>query len=51
MESDEKFPVAVGTEVTLSCKAEYELKGDKTVTCTKDTEYSVNGVQPKCGEY
>ena len=51
VKTDVKFPVAAGTELTLSCKAGYRLEGDKTVTCTKDTEFTYTEVKPKCGEY
>ena len=50
MTADRTFPVTVGTVVTLSCKEGYELGGDKTVTCTKDTEFKFS-TEPQCGEY
>ena len=50
MTADKTFPVTVGTVVTLSCKAGFKLKGDNTVTCTKDTEFKFS-TEPQCGEY
>ena len=50
MTADKTFPVTLGTVVTLSCKEGYELGGDKTVTCTKDTEFTFSA-EPQCGEY
>ena len=50
MKADKYFPVTVGTTVTLSCIPGYELKGDKTVTCTKETDFTFSE-EPECGEY
>ena len=49
MEADKKFPVTAETVVTLSCKAGYQIKGDKAVTCDKDTEFKFSK-EPQCGE-
>ena len=54
METEEEFPVAVGTVVTLSCVEGYLLTGDEEVTCAINTEfdYSVEfkySTEPRCG--
>ena len=49
MKADKQFPVSTGTVLTLSCNVGYELKGDKTVTCTKNTEFQFS-VEPACGK-
>jgi hypothetical protein len=49
MKSDKKFPVAVGTAVNLSCKAGFQLTGDKTVTCDKTLTLKFS-TEPQCGE-
>ena len=50
MIADKKFPVSTKTVLTLSCNEAHELKGDQTVTCTKNTEFQFS-VEPNCGEY
>ena len=49
MKPDKDFPVTQATTVTLSCNAGYELTGDETVTCTKETKFTFSQ-EPKCGE-
>jgi hypothetical protein len=49
MKADKKFPVAVGTAVNLSCKAGFQLTGDKTVTCDKTFTLKFS-TEPQCGE-
>ena len=49
MKADKAFPVFKGTVLSLSCNVGYELKGDKTVTCTRNTEFQFS-VEPNCGE-
>ena len=51
MMADKQFPVSTGTVLSLSCNVGigYELKGDKTVTCTTSTEFEFS-VEPNCGE-
>ena len=44
------FPVIQGTELSLSCGQGYGLKGDGTVTCVTDTEFSVQE-EPRCGKF
>ncbi|XP_063693433.1 uncharacterized protein LOC134825211 isoform X2 [Bolinopsis microptera] len=43
------FPVIQGTELSLSCEQGYGLKGDDTVTCVTDTEFTAV-VEPLCVE-
>ena len=50
MKADKDFPVTVGTTVTLSCNTGYELKGDKTVTCIKETDFTFTK-EPECGKH
>jgi hypothetical protein len=56
MKADDKFPVAKGTVVTLTCTDGYQIKGDKTVTCTRNTDFDYSmelqysSVEPSCGE-
>ena len=49
MKADKQFAVSTGTVLSLSCNEGYELKGDKTVTCNKNTEFQYS-VEPYCGE-
>jgi hypothetical protein len=49
MKADNKLPVAVGTAVNLSCKAGFQLTGDKTVTCDKTFTLKFS-TEPQCGE-
>ena len=49
MKTDTQFPILAKTAFVLSCNEGYELKGDKIVTCIKDTEFA-NSTEPKCGE-
>ena len=49
MKTDKAFPVFKGTVLSLSCNDGYELKGDQTVTCTRNTEFQFS-VEPNCGE-
>ena len=49
MKADKQFRVSTGTVLSLSCNEGYELKGDKTVTCTTSTEFQFS-VEPNCGE-
>ena len=48
MIADKAFPVAAGTVLTLSCQTGYKLQGDNIVTCTKETEFTHTGTEPKC---
>ena len=50
MKADEQFPVSTGTVLSLSCNEGHELKGDKTVTCTRNAEFQFT-VEPYCGEF
>ncbi|KAL5255495.1 hypothetical protein ACHWQZ_G010913 [Mnemiopsis leidyi] len=47
MKADKNFPVPTGTVLSLSCNDGFELTGDKTVTCTQNTEFQVS-VEPNC---
>ena len=49
MKTDKQFPVSTGTVLSLSCNEGFELKGDKTVTCTTGTKFQFS-VEPNCGE-
>ena len=49
MKTDKQFPVSTGTVLSLSCNDGYELKGDRTVVCTRNTEFQFD-VEPVCGE-
>ena len=49
MKADKQFPVSTGTVLSLSCNEGYELKGDKTVTCTTNTKFQFS-VEPNCGK-
>ena len=49
MKTKTTFPVTEGTEVSLTCKDGYELSGDKTVTCVKDTEFKFDE-EPTCSD-
>ena len=50
MSADKQLPVSEGAVLNLSCKAGYQLSGDKKVTCSKDTdsEYQYT-IEPRCG--
>ena len=48
MKAGKEFPVSTGTVLSLSCNIGYEIKGDETVTCTKNTEFQFS-VEPNCG--
>ena len=50
MKADKQFPVSTGTVLSLSCDEGYEIRGDKTVTCTTNTKFQFT-VEPNCGEY
>ena len=50
MKTAKAFPVSSGTVLSLSCNVGYELKGDKTVTCTTETKFQFS-VEPNCGEF
>ena len=43
------FPVTKGTVVTLTCREGYQLDGDNTVICDKDTEFTYSD-EPSCSE-
>jgi hypothetical protein len=47
MKADQKL--IVGTAVNLSCKAGFQLSGDKTVTCDKTLTLKFS-TEPQCGE-
>ena len=49
MKTNKQFPVSAGTVLSLSCNEGYELKGDQTVPCTRNTEFQFS-VEPSCGE-
>ena len=49
MKADPDFPVSTGTVLSLSCNDGYELRGDKTITCTTNTKYHFTD-DPKCGK-
>ena len=49
MKADKQFPVSTGTVLSLRCNVGYELKGDKTVTCTTNTKFQFF-VEPNCGK-
>ena len=48
MEADPDFPVSTGTVLSLSCNVGYELRGDRTITCTTNTKFQF-AYDPKCG--
>ena len=51
MVPDQQFPVSEGTVLTLSCKAGYQLKGDKEVTCSTETDSEFqHTTEPRCGK-
>ena len=50
MRADPDFPVSTGTVLFLSCNDGYKLKGDKTVTCFRNTEFQFS-VEPNCGGF
>ena len=51
MAPDKEFPVAEGTVLTLSCKAGYQLIGDKEVTCSTETDSEFQyTIEPRCGK-
>ena len=43
------FPVSTLTVVTVSCDEGYQLNGDETITCEKDTTFTYE-TQPSCVE-
>ena len=43
------FPVIKGTAVTLTCRPGYQLNGENTVICVKDTEFTYSS-EPSCSE-
>ena len=49
MKTGKQFPVSTGTVLSLNCNDGYELKGEKTVTCTENTEFEFSE-EPNCGE-
>ena len=48
MRADEQFPVSKGVVLSLICDEGHELKGDKEVTCTRNTEFQFSE-EPICG--
>ena len=51
MVADSTFPVNTGTVLSLSCKQDYQLTGDKLVTCIQDEEFQPTTTLPTCGEF
>ena len=49
MTTETPFPLSPGSEVTLTCSADYTLTGDTTVTCTEGREFSFTEA-PLCAE-
>jgi predicted methyltransferase len=49
MIADKNFPVNEGTVIKLSCKVGYQLEGDSTVTCNKNTEFQYS-TETLCSE-
>ena len=43
------FPVNKDTTVTLKCHDGFQISGDTTVTCLKDTEFTF-GIEPSCSK-
>ena len=43
------FPVIKGTVVTLTCRPGYQLAGENTVICDKDTQFTYS-TEPSCSE-
>ena len=45
--TDTTFPVIIGTKIELSCTEGYTFQGDTTITCIKDTTFTI-GTPPTC---
>ena len=39
METGADFPVLLGSKISLSCKEGYRLRGDKIVSCHRETQF------------
>ena len=50
VESPDQLPVFKDTVLTLRCETGYQISGDITVTCIKNTDFSYEDNPPKCSK-
>ena len=45
--TDDSFPVDYGTNVSVKCRGNLEILGDREITCVKDLNYEYK-IRPQC---